>query len=111
MKERDGVQRSEQWNQYYGKAHLENFQHHRSKFLVDPTELSMRKAALLRAMPRINNAIVLEVGSGKGEFAVALAKLGAQVTGIDIGDDLIALSQMVAKLNNVYCHFRVGCLP
>ena len=51
---------------------------------------------------------ILELGCGKGDLSVWLAKKGAQVTAIDIGSDLVAAGRMLAKVNHVYCEFQQG---
>ena len=48
---------------------------------------------------------VLEVGMGLGKFSVFLAKQGAEVTGIDIGENLVKFAKELAKVNEVNCNF------
>ena len=63
---------------------------------------------LIQAIGNIPGSEVLEFGSGRGEFTVALAKLGASATGIDVGEDLVKLARRVALLNQVQCEYVVG---
>ncbi len=49
---------------------------------------------------------VLDVGCGGGLLSEALAKLGAQVTGIDLSEDLIALAREHAKAQNLSIDYR-----
>jgi 2-polyprenyl-3-methyl-5-hydroxy-6-metoxy-1,4-benzoquinol methylase len=51
---------------------------------------------------------ILELGSGQGEMAVWMAQQGAQVTGIDVGSDLVAAAAKLAQVNGVRCDFRTG---
>jgi ubiquinone/menaquinone biosynthesis C-methylase UbiE len=95
------------WNAY-GKSGLVTIQNSPDKFIVDPTKLSKQKLDLIAAIPNIKGKKILEYGSGRGEFSVALAKLGAIVTGIDVGEDLVRLSRIVAKINDVKCDFIAG---
>ncbi|MBN1874738.1 MAG: class I SAM-dependent methyltransferase [Anaerolineae bacterium] len=80
------------------------------KFVIDPEKLSIEKLDLIKAMSDIEKKQILEFGSGRGEFSVALAKLGGIVTGIDIGENLIELARRVATTNNVDCEFVVGSI-
>lgn len=96
------------WNQTKGKRYLSIVQDNPEKFIVDPTKLPQIQIDLIEEMPSIENKEILEFGSGQGKFSVALAKLGAKVTAIDIGEDLIRLGKRVATVNNVKCEFIVG---
>jgi predicted nicotinamide N-methyase len=49
---------------------------------------------------------VLDVGTGSGITAVAAAKAGARVTGIDIDPAAIELAAMTAEANEARCVFR-----
>lgn len=98
------------WNDAYGKASLVAIQSSPDRFLVDPTKFSRQRLDLIEAMSDIRGKRILEYGSGRGEFAVALAKSGAIVTGVDVGEDLVRVSRAVAVLNNVKCDFIVGSI-
>ncbi|MBN1316238.1 MAG: class I SAM-dependent methyltransferase [Anaerolineales bacterium] len=96
----------DRWNNS-GRAHLEKIQSTPDKFFIDPDKLSRQKLDLIKAMSAIEGKKILEFGSGRGEFSVALAKLGGSVTGIDIGENLVELANKVAIINNVECKFFV----
>ena len=51
---------------------------------------------------------VLDVGCGPGRHALALARRGATVTGIDISEEFIALARAAAAAEDVPCDFRVA---
>lgn len=53
---------------------------------------------------------ILDVGCGLGDFAVFLARQGARVTGIDIGENLVAAARALADVNQVDCDFRQGSI-
>jgi SAM-dependent methyltransferase len=48
---------------------------------------------------------ILEIGSGRGDFSVYLSKEGAVVTGVDVGENLIRASRLLAEVNKVDCRF------
>lgn len=98
------------WNNAYGKLNLAIIQDNPEKFIIDPTNFSRVKLDLIGAMSKIEKKRILDFGSGRGEFSVALAKLGGIVTGIDIGEDLIELAKRVATVNNVKCEFFVSSI-
>lgn len=60
--------------------------------------------------PAQDSVKILELGSGRGEFSILLAKMGGNVTGMDIGPDLVELSTRAALLNNAACEFVVGSI-
>lgn len=96
------------WNDVYGKKQLESLNNNPEQFIVDLEKLPKSKLDIIRAMTNFKQKRILEFGSGRGEFSVALAKLGGIVTGIDIGEDLVEVSKRVAKVNNVECEFVTG---
>jgi SAM-dependent methyltransferase len=102
------LKNQDRWNSDYGKASLAAFQSSPDKFLVDPTKFSRERLDLIEALTDVRGKRILEYGSGRGEFAVALAKSGAVVTGLDVGEDLVGLSRAVASLNKAQCDFLVG---
>ena len=50
---------------------------------------------------------ILDVGCGAGFFTILLAKLGHEVTGIDLTPDMIRHSRELAKEEKVSCTFKV----
>ncbi|HJT86878.1 MAG TPA: methyltransferase domain-containing protein [Bryobacteraceae bacterium] len=61
----------------------------------------VHKDYLYRALGNLEGARILDFGCGDGEVAVQLAALGAQVTGVDISPELIALARRRASLDGV----------
>src|SRR4051812_32759660 len=52
---------------------------------------------------------VLDLGSGEGTTALPAAKLGAEVTGIDIASNLVAAgNRRAAEAGLTNCHFEEG---
>lgn len=53
---------------------------------------------------------VLDIGCGPGHYCIALAKRGAEVTGIDFAANMIDLAKELAERENVAdkCHFIVN---
>lgn len=108
------------WNDDKGKANLLKIKENPELFLInrnDIVKFSKIKQDLVKVLLKansdsneLNNLKILEFGSGRGEFSILLAKMGADVTGIDIGTDLVDLSTQAARLNNVTCEFIVGSI-
>ena len=98
------------WNDAYGRSNLAVIDDAPERFIIDPAKLPRQQLDLVAALPNIEKKEILEFGSGRGEFSVALAKLGGVVTGIDIGEDLTKLATRVAAVNGVECRFIVGCI-
>lgn len=98
------------WDHDYGTASLEILEKNPDEFIVSTSKFSRAKLDLIQAMGDIRGKKILDFGCGRGEFSIALAKMGAIVTGIDIGSDLIELSRQVAELNGVSCDFVVGSI-
>lgn len=63
---------------------------------------------LLELTKTYRSVRILEIGSGFGTNAVALAQLGNQVTAVEIAEEAIKLSEQLAKKHNVYVNFVEG---
>ena len=63
---------------------------------------------LWEALGLARGARVLDVGCGPGRHAVALARRGAEVVGIDISDDFVALATEAAGAEDLACTFVHG---
>lgn len=55
-----------------------------------------------------NTASLLDVGCGSGQSAIPAAKMGLQVTGIDIAENLVEHARSVARKNGLDARFDVG---
>ena len=64
-----------------------------------------------RVLGDLNGRHVLDVGCGDGANAILLAKLGAQVTGVDISPKAIELAQRRALKNGVEDRTKFICSP
>lgn len=71
-------------------------------YTVDPCQV------LLDQITDYQPCRILEVGSGFGVNSIALAKLGHQVTAIDISGSVILLSKFLAQKQNVSVNFIEG---
>lgn len=101
------------WNRVYGKELLEVMAVNPTSFNLDNLWLSESQKDLLSIInAQIENSSerlkILDFGSGRGEFSIFMAKLGAQVVGIDIGSDLIKLARKIALQNKADCTFVQG---
>lgn len=63
---------------------------------------------LVELLDPLKGKRILEFGCGLGKVSVWLAKHGAQVTGVDLGPDLVEVAREVANINQVDCEFRQG---
>ena len=59
-----------------------------------------------RELGDVKGKKILEIGCSRGVFSIFLAKQGAIVTGIDVGENLILAAKEFAKINNVDCNFK-----
>jgi ubiquinone/menaquinone biosynthesis C-methylase UbiE len=103
------------WNEVYGKNLLSVIASDPERFNLENLWLTQSQKdllALLYAKIQGSNTPlkILDYGSGRGEFSIFLAKLGAEVVGIDIGEDLVKLATITAKQNEVDCSFICGSI-
>lgn len=71
-------------------------------------EVSLRWAAELKAhLPKGRRLRILDVGTGTGYFAVLLAEMGHEVTGIDLTPAMIAEARALARDRSVDASFAV----
>ncbi len=103
------------WNEVYGKNLLDVIAADPERFNIENLWLTQNQKDLLAIINAKLQAQgkplrVLDYGSGRGEFSIFLAKLGAVVVGIDIGEDLVKLATQVAKQNEVNCSFVCGSI-
>jgi 2-polyprenyl-3-methyl-5-hydroxy-6-metoxy-1,4-benzoquinol methylase len=97
------------WDEY-GKERIRLIRENPERFLIQesPHKNMPEHADLTELLGRLEGKSVLELGCGFGEFTVYLAGQGAEIIGVDLGPNLIAASEMLAKVNNVTCGFRVA---
>lgn len=65
--------------------------------------------AALQLLPDLQNKVVLDAGCGSGIYARKLAKLGAEIIGVDISETMIAIANE-EKLNTDNISYHVGNL-
>jgi len=65
----------------------------------------------LRLLGDLRDKRVLDIGCGEGTNSILLAKLGAQVTGVDISPKSIELAERRAEINQVTGSYRFLCSP
>lgn len=91
----------------YGKRRLRALRETRD--LVAPDSYvwhPLVHADIIRALgATLRGKKLLELGCGVGEFSVFCAKQGADVTGVDLGPDLVAAAREWARMNGVRCEF------
>lgn len=87
---------------------------------IDPLTLARYRGPLrkrfskefrLRVLGALPGKSVLDVGCGEGTNSILLAKLGAQVTGIDISPKSIELASKRAEINQLTGSCRFVCSP
>ena len=61
-----------------------------ARFKPDLAAADVRLAALIAALGPLDGLRVLDLGCGKGRFALALAALGAEVVGVDLSGAMLA---------------------
>lgn len=103
------IREQKRWDEK-GVARLTAIDEHPEAFLVTANPLARQndKGDIMRALGSPAGKDILEVGCGRGELAVYLAKQGARVTAVDVGPMLIASAVRLAGVNDVECDFRVA---
>lgn len=86
-----------------GAQELKEILKHPDKFVIRNCPIGWLAASgeIMRILGPLEDKGILELGCGNGRFSVFLAKQGAKVTGVDIGPDLIAAANAIAKINQV----------
>lgn len=99
----------ERWNEY-GRRMTERIRRDPSAHQISvdrfpmPYRFDDEQVAELRAsLGDLTGKRVLELGCGYGRFAVYLAKLGADVTAVDLGYDLVYATRVLAEVNDAAC--------
>ena len=95
------------WNEY-GKVLLDDIAQNPTKYVFENSPIGHWSfySDLMMAFGRLDQKKILELGSGLGRFSIYLAKQGARVTGIDIGEDLVLGARALAQVNHVDCEFN-----
>lgn len=69
-----------------------------------------RTAYLKKSVPDLNQRRILDVGTGGGIFAEAMAREGAEVTGLDPEEQAIKVAQAHAQQEGLSIHYEVGLI-
>lgn len=94
----------------YGLDRLRELRERPGDFMVgeDFLETKPGRPEFLKNLGHVHGKKILELGCGRGELSVFLAKKGADVTGVDIGPHLVEASRLLAGVNGARCEFREG---
>lgn len=82
-----------------------------ARYGARPPRRRFNKEFRFRVLGDLSGRRVLDVGCGDGANAVLLAKLGANVTGIDVSPKAIQLAQRRAEINGVAERTSFVCQP
>lgn len=98
----------ERWNAY-GTSALQLLEANPGRFIISrwPSAYSTALEPILLAQS-LQGRSILDIGCGRGEMAIWLAKQGAKVSGIDLGPALVDFAQRIAQLNQVDLDLAVG---
>jgi 2-polyprenyl-3-methyl-5-hydroxy-6-metoxy-1,4-benzoquinol methylase len=106
----------ERWNEF-GRKRATAIENDPSRFLIggDKFPLTYRLGSqeysdFMSSLGPLEGKKVIDLGCGRGELAVFLAKRGAKVTAIDVGIHLIFAARALARVNNVDCNFSDGSI-
>ena len=96
------------WNNYANK-YIKEINTKPQNFLIEDVDNYYINTGIWNDLKReigdLKGKRILEVGMGLGKFSVFLAKQGAEVTGIDIGENLVKFANELARVNDVKCNF------
>jgi len=63
-----------------------------------------------RQIAGFENKSILDLGAGPGQYSIAFAKKGAEVTWHDISKNYLEIAKSITKTENVGLHFSLGYL-
>ena len=81
------------------------------KRYVSPLRKRLAPEYRFHILGNLEGKTVLEVGCGDGANAILLAKLGAQVVGVDVSQESVEVAEKRAALNGVGDSVRFVCSP
>lgn len=96
------------WNTHFGQDALAELKAAPQEWLIENRPVNYTVQSLLDSLPSLDGMNVLDFGSGQGWQSIAIARTGATVTGVDIGEDLVELARQVAELNKTECSFQLA---
>jgi 2-polyprenyl-3-methyl-5-hydroxy-6-metoxy-1,4-benzoquinol methylase len=98
------------WNQY-GQERIKALQKTPDRFIIYSFPLHHYEQAyhdIMKSLDSLKAKKLLELGCGRGDLSVFLAKQGAKVTGVDVGENLIVAAKLLAEVNQANCEFQVA---
>jgi 2-polyprenyl-3-methyl-5-hydroxy-6-metoxy-1,4-benzoquinol methylase len=98
------------WNQY-GQERIKALQETPDRFIIHSFPLHHHEQAyhdIMKSLNSLKGKKLLELGCGRGDLSVFLAKQGAKVTGVDAGENLIVAATLLAEVNQANCEFQVA---
>jgi 2-polyprenyl-3-methyl-5-hydroxy-6-metoxy-1,4-benzoquinol methylase len=98
------------WDEY-GHERIAQLRQAPDKFIINDFPRTHHKQAygdIIKSVGPLSAKKMLELGCGRGDLSVFLAKQGAQVTGVDVGEHLIAAARLLAEINDVRCEFQAA---
>ncbi len=96
------------YEHYRSKAVAEGFDALRFGGPIGQLIQETQQAVLLRALAPIEGRRLLDVGTGTGRAALAFAREGAIVTGVDASAEMLAVAERHAAEQGLSATFRVG---
>lgn len=96
------------YEHYRSKAVAEGFDALRFGGPIGQLIQETQQAVLLRALAPIEGRRLLDVGTGTGRAALAFAREGAVVTGVDASAEMLAVAERHAAEQGLTATFRVG---
>jgi ubiquinone/menaquinone biosynthesis C-methylase UbiE len=96
------------YEHYRSKAVAEGFDALRFGGPIGQLIQETQQAVLLRALAPIQGRRLLDVGTGTGRAALAFAREGAVVTGVDASAEMLAVAERHAAEQGLSATFRVG---
>ena len=96
------------YEHYRSKAVAEGFDALRFGGPIGQLIQETQQALLLRALSPIGGRRVIDVGTGTGRAALAFAREGAIVTGVDASAEMLAVAERQATEQGLAATFRVG---
>jgi ubiquinone/menaquinone biosynthesis C-methylase UbiE len=106
---REQSREQDRWDEK-GVSRLRAIEENPQAFVVTANPLARQndKGDIMHALSPLAGKSILEVGCGRGDLSVYLAKHGARVSAVDVGPRLIASALRLAEINDVGCDFRVA---
>jgi ubiquinone/menaquinone biosynthesis C-methylase UbiE len=93
------------------KTTIKKYWNWRSKSFLTDRSVTIAKqweSILKELVSGAPGRLAIDIGTGRGHFAVYLARLGFSVTGIDLSENMISYARQNAALHNLDIDFKTG---